>query len=86
MTDSLKKLLESRKAYAHLNVEASVAAQGKDRFDHGLRKYGVTVDRTDLTLLEWLQHRKEELMDAVRYVERSQREIERMGITDLIGA
>jgi hypothetical protein len=86
MTASLQKLLEDRKTYAHLNVEESIAAQGKDRSEHGLRKYGVTVDRTDLSLMEWLQHHKEELMDAVRYVERQQRELERLGFEELIGA
>lgn len=45
-----------------------------DRSQHGFTKYGVTTERTDLNLDEWLQHLKEELMDAVVYLHRIQRE------------
>lgn len=38
----------------------------------GLRKYGCTVDRADLTPTEWAIHRQEELMDALLYDERMQ--------------
>ena len=36
----------------------------------GQKKYGVTLDRNDLSLSEWLTHLQEELMDAVNYIER----------------
>jgi hypothetical protein len=35
----------------------------------GLKKYGVTTERDDLTLNEWLQHLLEELLDAANYVQ-----------------
>jgi len=38
-------------------------------------KYGVTMERADLTLLEWLQHLQEELMDAAVYVQRLMEEV-----------
>jgi len=41
-----------------------------DRAVVGKRKYGVTLDRNDLSLSEWLTHLQEELMDAVNYIER----------------
>jgi len=41
---------------------------------HGYNKYGVTTERTDLDLDQWIQHLKEELMDAVVYVHRIQKE------------
>lgn len=41
---------------------------------HGFNKYGVTTERTDLDFDQWLQHLKEELMDAVVYVHRVQKE------------
>jgi len=44
------------------------------RSNHGFSKYGVTTERTDLDLDQWLQHLKEELMDAVVYLHRIQRE------------
>lgn len=41
-----------------------------DRAVVGKKKYGVTLDRNDLSLSEWLSHLQEELMDAVNYIER----------------
>jgi hypothetical protein len=40
-----------------------------DRSVVGLKKYGVTTERTDLNLSQWLQHLLEELMDAANYVQ-----------------
>jgi hypothetical protein len=40
----------------------------------GFRKYGTTTERTDLSLLDWLQHLQEELLDAAVYVERLKEE------------
>ena len=51
-------------------IEESVAKQLLDRADIGKKKYGVTMERDDLSLLEWLQHLQEELMDATVYVEK----------------
>jgi hypothetical protein len=36
----------------------------------GQKKYGVTLDRNDLSFLEWIQHSQEELMDAILYLEK----------------
>jgi uncharacterized protein (DUF2252 family) len=36
----------------------------------GIEKYYTTLDRNDLTRLEWLQHLQDELMDAVLYIEK----------------
>lgn len=46
------------------------------RADKGFRKYGVTTTRTDLSFEEWIQHLKEELMDAVVYIHRIQKDRE----------
>ena len=35
----------------------------------GLQKYGVTTERSDLTLNQWLQHLLEELLDAANYIQ-----------------
>jgi hypothetical protein len=45
------------------------------RADHGFKKYGVTTERKDLDLLQWIQHLKEELMDATVYIHRIQKEL-----------
>lgn len=44
------------------------------RSNHGFKKYGVTTERTDLSFEQWVQHLKEELMDAVVYIHRIQKE------------
>ena len=40
-----------------------------DRSRAGLKKYGVTTERNDLTFSDWLQHLLEELLDAANYVQ-----------------
>ncbi len=50
------------------HVEA-VVAKLRSRSEVGLKKYGVTTKRTDLTTKEWLTHLQEELMDACNYIE-----------------
>ena len=47
----------------------SVIQKIKTRSEAGLKKYGVTLERTDLTLLNWLQHAQEEAMDLANYLE-----------------
>ncbi len=41
-----------------------------DRSNIGLQKYGTTLDREDLSLLDWIQHAQEEHMDAILYLEK----------------
>lgn len=49
-----------------------VMREFKDRAEKGLKKYKVPMTRTDIDTNGWLQHLKEELMDAVVYIERLQ--------------
>jgi hypothetical protein len=51
-------------------IVESVIEQFKQRSEVGINKYGVTLDRNDLTMLEWLKHLQEELMDATLYIEK----------------
>jgi hypothetical protein len=55
-------------------IVESVIKQFKDRSEVGIAKYGVTLNRTDLSTLEWLKHLQEELMDATLYIERLKQE------------
>jgi hypothetical protein len=41
----------------------------------GQRKYGVTLERTDLKTRDWITHTQEELMDAILYLERLKMEV-----------
>ena len=50
------------------NVE-SVRQKLLQRSEVGISKYGVTTNRTDLSVLNWLVHLQEELMDATVYLE-----------------
>jgi hypothetical protein len=52
------------------SIVESVIKQFKDRSNVGIAKYGVTLDRNDLSLIEWLQHLQEELFDASLYIEK----------------
>jgi len=52
-------------------VVLSVIGSFQERSRAGQLKYGTTLDRTDLTPLQW----QEELMDAILYLERLKREI-----------
>lgn len=42
----------------------------------GIAKYGVTLDRTDLNLRDWLQHTYEETLDAANYLKRTIMELD----------
>ena len=44
--------------------EEQVIEQIRKRADVGEKKYGVTLEREDLSIIDWLQHLQEELMDA----------------------
>ena len=58
-------------------VVAAVVRSFQERSATGQLKYGTTLDRTDLTPLQWAQHMQEELMDAILYLERLKREMPR---------
>jgi hypothetical protein len=47
-----------------------VMARFAERSNVGIRKYNTTLERTDLSTLEWLIHAQEEAMDFVLYLER----------------
>jgi hypothetical protein len=47
----------------------------------GKAKYGVDLDRTDLSLKEWLQHSIEEKLDDILYMQRALKELERLEST-----
>ncbi len=57
------------------SIVEAVIAKFASRSEVGQKKYGVTLDRTDLGLLDWIQHTQEELMDAILYLERLKKEV-----------
>ena len=53
-----------------IEIEERVIAKIRQRRDTGRAKYGTTMEREDLSFLEWVQHLQEELMDAAIYAEK----------------
>ena len=49
----------------------------RKRSKTGIDKYGTTMERNDLSLLEWLNHLQEELMDATLYIEKLKDEVDK---------
>jgi hypothetical protein len=58
----------------------SVIGSFISRSNIGLKKYGKTLDRDDLSVFEWIQHAQEEHMDAILYLEKLKAEIKSKGI------
>ena len=68
-----------------MTVDPVVEAVRKDLLDRsnfGIRKYGVTLERNDLNLKQWLTHAYEECLDQANYLKRSILEIEKYEIKD----
>lgn len=55
-----------------------------DRASLGFRKYGMTTMGNPLDLHAWLQHLKEEMMDSIVYIERTQEEIRRINLVKVL--
>jgi hypothetical protein len=51
-------------------IEERIVAEIRARRAHGINKYGVGMERTDLNRRQWLQHAKEEAMDLAIYLEK----------------
>jgi len=45
------------------------------RADMGRQKYGTDLDRTDLKVIDWINHAQEEHMDAILYLEKLKKEL-----------
>lgn len=48
----------------------SVIADLKAREEKGLKEYGTTVDRQDLSVQDWLKHAYEECLDQAIYLKK----------------
>lgn len=51
-------------------VLESVINQFRERSEAGIKKYNTTLDREDLTFLEWINHAQQEAMDFILYLEK----------------
>ena len=66
------------KSYNHCDsCVKSVIEKFIERADFGMKKYGTNLDRTDLSVLDWVHHAQEEHMDAILYLEKLKQEVQR---------
>lgn len=59
------------------SIVQSVVDKYQQRSEAGQRKYGTTLDRDDLDIVQWLNHLQEELMDATLYIEKLKRDVDK---------
>lgn len=52
------------------SVVDSIVDSFISRASQGKTKYGHTLDRTDLSTLDWINHAQQELMDGILYLEK----------------
>lgn len=52
------------------SIVVSVIESFRKRSEQGVLKQGTTLDRNDLSVLDWIQHAQEEHMDAILYLEK----------------
>ena len=57
------------------SIVQCVIEKFKNRSIIGKKKYGTDLDRTDLTVLDWIKHAQEEHMDAILYLEKLKKEL-----------
>lgn len=79
IVSSADKEISSTK-YTSDSVVNTVIDSFIQRSNLGLQKYGTTLDREDLKVLDWIQHAQEEHMDAILYLEKLKREVIKKGI------
>ena len=70
---------KSSTKYTSDSVVNTVIESFIKRSNLGLEKYGTTLDREDLKVLDWIQHAQEEHMDAILYLEKLKREVIKNG-------
>lgn len=78
-----KKLikLERYKSIDSLDsVVLSIVDKITSRAEIGLKKYNTNMDRQDLSIVEWINHSQEELMDMLIYMEKVKQEMIKLNI------
>ena len=71
--ESIKEKIENKvpfKGQTSDSIVNSVISEFISRSNVGLEKYGTTLDREDLSLIDWVQHAQEEMMDGILYLEK----------------
>jgi hypothetical protein len=74
-TVKLSHQMDVAESYTQDTVVNSIIQQLIDRSNVGVVKYGTTLDRDDLDVLDWIEHSKQEAMDFILYLEKLKRVI-----------
>jgi hypothetical protein len=64
------KVNETDTVYKPDSIVSSVMNKFLERSKMGKEKYGTDLDRTDLSLYDWIVHAQDEHMDAILYLEK----------------
>jgi hypothetical protein len=55
-------------------IVSAVIRKMYQRSQVGIKKYGTTMERNDLSFTDWITHLQEELMDSIIYLEKLKNE------------
>ena len=66
------------------SIVDSILNKFVDRAEMGFNKYNNTLDRKDLSKVEWINHAQEELMDGILYLERLKQELNEQTTEDSV--
>lgn len=95
MSDSIKKYEELNVEYEVVkpyiqndtsgnsiedSIVKSVINKFKSRSEVGIKKYGVTLDRKDLKVTDWIEHSIQEQMDNILYLTKLKKELNERGL------
>lgn len=72
---SLEQSSLEQSSYTKDSIVNKVIGSFIERSNLGYKKYGTTLDRNDLSVLDWIQHAQEEHMDAILYLEKLKHEL-----------
>lgn len=67
------------------SIVSEIIQQYQIRAEFGEKKYGVTLDREDLSTLDWIEHAKQEAMDLTLYLEKLKKTLEAAGGHNVMG-
>jgi len=70
INDPSKDYLPKQEPFKMDSVVQSIVDRFESRAKFGKQKYGTDLDRTDLSVVDWLEHFQMELMDGILYCEK----------------
>lgn len=73
---SYRPAVSEEKTHKDDPIVMKVLEKVQSRSDAGMKKYGVSMARPDVTTVEWLRHAQEEALDLAVYLERCINDLE----------